>query len=325
MTGSTVENGSAGYVSELNKYTLKRGVITVSNRGEHSGTAFYQENEFIIGPNAICLDPNFTMNQYEALYICVLINNLEYGGYDNYPTKTGIVKDMLKIPVTSQGEPDWQYMENYMHEIEEEANHIIESLIIQTIQVSELTKAHYGFSQFKIGDLFNVKTRTYKKNNKFSKKRECDEKHTMLATSATVSNNMLKYWIKPEEHTLIRDCLTVASNGNAGFTTYQPDYFAISQDSYALKVKEKYGDISEHCYHFLATVMSKTLQRNYNFGNKAVYSKVKNEYILLPRLINGEPDWQYMEDYMREIEQQVSMNILNLEKALKSSRKERTV
>lgn len=109
VSGTTTNNGTIGYIEEdIKGHTYKEGV-TVSNRGEYSGRAFYQPTEFILGPNVIYLEPKIRVTQEFLLYIVALVNKLPYGGYDNYPTKSGIVEDVLELPVLAPNskEIDW--------------------------------------------------------------------------------------------------------------------------------------------------------------------------------------------------------------------------
>lgn len=48
--------------------------------------------------------------------------------------------------------------------------------------------------------------------------------------------------------------------------------------------------------------MQKTIKEKYSYDNKAIWDKVKKDYILLPQDSEGEPDWYYMDSYMRSLE-----------------------
>ena len=153
--------------------------------------------------------------------------------------------------------------------------------------------------------MFEGVTTTYKRTSKFSKQEYQDEEHTIPATSSTITNNMLRYWVQEDEHNLLTDCITVTSNGiNSGYVTYQNKMFAIAQDSYALMLHKK--GVGELHYLYLMGVMNKKFSRTYDYQNKAVWSRVKDDYIELPLLTTDstEPYWDYMAYFIHNIQQQ---------------------
>lgn len=70
-------------------------------------------------------------------------------------------------------------------------------------------------------------------------------------------------------------------------------------DAYLVKPKT---DISSYALLFLSKVLQKTIKEKYSYDNKAIWDKVKKDYILLPQDSEGEPDWYYMDSYMRSLE-----------------------
>lgn len=116
ITGVTENNGINGYFNEFIANHIYSNMITVSNRGVYSGTAYYHNYEFILGSNVIALKPlSFKMTKNIALFIMTLINKLHYGGYDNYPTKSSILEDAILLPVIDEDTPDFDYMEKAIY------------------------------------------------------------------------------------------------------------------------------------------------------------------------------------------------------------------
>lgn len=116
ITGVTENNGINGYFNEFIANYTYSNMITVSNRGVYSGTAYYHNYEFILGSNVIALKPlSFKMTKNIALFIMTLINKLHYGGYDNYPTKSSILEDAILLPAIDENTPDFDYMEKAIY------------------------------------------------------------------------------------------------------------------------------------------------------------------------------------------------------------------
>lgn len=118
VTTAATNNGIFGYTS---KYTENGNVITIDSAV--LGYAFYQKENFTASDHVEKLSPKFKMTEYIALYITSIMNNTSkfYGyAYNQKRSQTALKKEKLKLPVTLTGEPDWEYMENYMKKIEKE-------------------------------------------------------------------------------------------------------------------------------------------------------------------------------------------------------------
>ena len=101
---------------ELSKKLFKgRDYITISNDGS-VGYAFYQPVDFTCSHsvNPIKLK-NAQLNQYIAMFLCTLIRLERYRwAYGRKWRPTRMPKSQIKLPVTFEGKPDWQLMQNYI-------------------------------------------------------------------------------------------------------------------------------------------------------------------------------------------------------------------
>ena len=160
------------------------------------------------------------------------------------------------------------------------------------------------WKEFRIGDLFNSIRKTALING-FTKQEFANSEYTTPALSSVTTNNSLGFYVKEGEHNVINDiCLSVTANGiNTGTLFLQTKPFAIAQDAYVIYLKDNFNVLdNEQIYLFLATSVEKSLLQKYDYANKATWNKVKNEFILLPTK-NNEPDWYFMEEYIKEIEE----------------------
>lgn len=106
-----IDNGVQGFVSP--KHITKGSCITISMVG--TNVALYQENDFQASQNIAILRRN-GMTKAISLFICSLINfemKLKYS-YGRTVGKTNIEQMILHLPVDSAGNPDWQFMEDFM-------------------------------------------------------------------------------------------------------------------------------------------------------------------------------------------------------------------
>jgi hypothetical protein len=112
VTSIDDNNGWTGFVSQ--KPTHKGNVITV-NRNGSVGEAFYQPLPFASTEDVHVFTPKFALNKYIALFLTTLIRREKYRF--SYGRKWGIGRmneSIIRLPVTSDGDPDWAFMENYI-------------------------------------------------------------------------------------------------------------------------------------------------------------------------------------------------------------------
>lgn len=110
VTTQAVDNGVAGYYSisteEGNVITADSAVI---------GFCSYQEKTFSASDHVEKLIPRFKMNKFNALFVVTMLNKENYRySYGRKFNQTKIKETIIKLPADSQGNPDWQFMENYI-------------------------------------------------------------------------------------------------------------------------------------------------------------------------------------------------------------------
>ena len=132
VASGNFNNGVTAYLQpkDDNDYD-EGGCITVS---AVDGYAFYQKDKFLGRGGAgssIMMLRNDNLNELNGKYICTLIrkacNDWEYSNMGN---KDKLADTVIWLPITSTGEPDWQYMEDYMRRIMDKSEQIISDLQI---------------------------------------------------------------------------------------------------------------------------------------------------------------------------------------------------
>ena len=156
---------------------------------------------------------------------------------------------------------------------------------------------------FKIGDLFErVDVKKIKENAIEFSKEKTKEATIPLITASGKNQGISRYARHDQCPTILKNVLTISANGRCGTTFYQPEEIAILQDAYAIKLKDENTKLTRQLGLFLATILTKTLEYNFDYGNKSTWNKVKDIEIKLPAKEVNEPDWKYMEDYIKELE-----------------------
>ncbi len=116
ITRKDEQNGISMYVQPLEYDGLeKANAITI---GDTTATIFYQDRKFITGPHMIVLRADW-LNVFTAEFIITLLNKEKY----RYPvfgrafTKDLIKQTKLYLPMDHNGNPDYQFMEDYIRSL----------------------------------------------------------------------------------------------------------------------------------------------------------------------------------------------------------------
>lgn len=113
ICSSFLDNGISCYTSLNNKH--KGNSITINKDGS-VGYAFYQEKDFSTNKHVIVATPKYEeFNQYMAMFIIPIIE-LEKFRY-SFARAWGLdrmTKTVIKLPVNESGQPDYQFMEDYI-------------------------------------------------------------------------------------------------------------------------------------------------------------------------------------------------------------------
>ncbi|ELP0364731.1 restriction endonuclease subunit S [Campylobacter upsaliensis] len=106
-----INNGVQGFVAP--KDITKGNCITISMVG--TNIALWQKKDFQASQNIAILRGS-ELNRYKALFICTLINfeiKLKYS-YGRTIRKDDLERTIIKLPINHKGEPDFEFMENYI-------------------------------------------------------------------------------------------------------------------------------------------------------------------------------------------------------------------
>lgn len=110
VTTQAVNNGIAGY---YNFSTEKGNVLTIDSAV--LGFCAFQEINFSASDHVEKLSPNFKMNKYIALFFATILNAEQYKySYGRKANQIKIRNTFIRLPVTIDGTPDLQFMEDYI-------------------------------------------------------------------------------------------------------------------------------------------------------------------------------------------------------------------
>ena len=115
--------------------------------------------------------------------------------------------------------------------------------------------------------------------------------------SSTANNNGVDAYIEATKGTRVfENCISLANSGSVGTAFYEPFAFGASDHVTSLKRE----NTSQYVYLFLTAVLEQQ-KSNFDFNREINDLRIKKMRIMLPVDDNDEPDYQFMEDYMKEL------------------------
>ena len=303
VSSGAFNNGVANRLKPKDDEELDKGhCITVSPL---DGSAFWQENDFMGrgGSGAsISMLYNDNLNDLRALFVCSIIRNTaQKFGYSDLLNSKNLRTLKLKLPATPDGQPDWDYMESYMKAVMEESEKSLENLkkVDDTKHLIDVS----GWGEFKVGDLFKkLDLKCCKKFNKATDvSTEQTEEFNLPLVNAKHSNNGIMYYGRSDDWDSAEMTIDIVGDGAAstGDVYAQPQRTGVLYNAYL--VKPLWDCTSEYVLQFMACVIERCVKSHFGYENKCTWDKVSQESIWLPIASTGKPDWQYMEDYMKQM------------------------
>lgn len=126
---------------------------------------------------------------------------------------------------------------------------------------------------------------------------------TPRITCAATNNGLENFYSnKPTEK---GNVLTVDS-ATDGCVNYQIKDFIATDHVEKLTFAHSHSHkFNKHIALFIKQCIDTGIDGKYGYGYKFSQTRIKKQYIMLPATANGQPDWQFMEDFMRQKEQQI--------------------
>ncbi len=155
-----------------------------------------------------------------------------------------------------------------------------------------LNLADRKWEAFAVEDIFDIKT---------GKRLTTADMDTgnLPFIGATELNNGITNWINTPNETLDHNVLGVNYNGSVAETFYHPYNCVFSDDVKRLHLKN--ADDNKYTLLFCSTMIRK--QKNkYTYGYKFNGKRMAKQKILLPITGDGQPDYEFMEQYIKERE-----------------------
>ena len=165
------------------------------------------------------------------------------------------------------------------------------------------------WKEFIIKDLFTVKRPSARSQTNY------DDGDVPFVASGNFNNGVLKY-LEPKKDEILDagNCITVSPIDGSSF--YQKDDFLGRGGAGSSIILLYNPNLNLYNGYFIATVI-RTVCRKYAYSDMANKDTIGAEKIKLPVDETGNPDFSYMESYMKNLEFAVSSSLTGLQSAKK--------
>jgi Type I restriction modification DNA specificity domain len=290
-------NGITEFIANKNS-SLDENVLGVNYNGSVVYN-FYHSYEAVFSDDVkrLCFR-EIKGNMYSFLFVKALImqqkSKYEYGYKFN---GARMKRQKILLPVTSKGNPDYDFMEKYMRQKEEELLKSLKQKILLKIKNSkqdiQKLNSEIEWREFKLSELFD-----------FVKGDQNNMAGTVTGNvplvSAKKSDNGYKDFALQTKKLYQGNSLTLNNDGDggAGISYYQPINYLLDSHVTALYPKNKLNKYALLYISRCITAQREKFGHGYSINNQ----RLKVFRLMLPVTKQGSPDYWYMENYMKKLE-----------------------
>lgn len=330
-SSDTRNNGCLGYVDREPLYYVTEDCPVYLVFGDHTKTMNIVHKSFCVMDNVKVLLPIIKMSDQVLLFITTAWKkSIPDLGYARHWSVAKIAK--ISLPVVEHADPnheytvddiDWQYMEDRIKELEEDRIKELEAYlkatnlddyeltdedkkILSLSRKSALNKnssletdcqnGALRFKKFNIGDLFDVinNPQLDKKNFIFS------ERAKYPYFTRTENNNGIYGYVRyyDDDHLIPGNSLAVGMI-SMQFHYMHHDFYA---GQFTKTLIPRFGEFNENLAMYFIAILNNHSEYYQSYLVRHFKEKISETVVELPAASNGEPDFVYMERYIRAIE-----------------------
>lgn len=288
ISSTKKNNGIDNYITPPDFMKVYRNALTLNNSGS-VGYCFYHPYNFVASDHCTVigiLDERVTLNVYIATFLKPVIEAMKVKyNFAREISDERLGKEKIELPVTKKGNPDWGFMENYIKKVSSD--------IVYNKNISKRKKERElnisGWKDFELSFLFEIK------KGKRLTKEEFTEGDTPFIGAIDSDNGYREFIGQGPIHQ--GNTITVNYNGSVAEAFYQPNSFWASDDVNVLYPK---FEMTPYSALFITSII-KMEKFRFNYGRKWNLERMEVSTIKLPIDKMGNPDFTFMENYIRSI------------------------
>lgn len=281
--------------------------MTVALGGEYLGSCFIQENDFYTSQNVNVLIPKWNMSDNVKRYISFVIfkeSRTYYKAFEDELNRHMTTDFSILLPIDDAETPDWVYMETYIKTVEQKAQERIN--LLSNVKGKQTLIDISDFKIFTVEDLFDIHpTCSYKMTNASL----LDGGENPVLANSAYNNGIGGY--SSQENTEKGNIITFSDTVDANTIFYQEtDFIGYSHVQGMYPINEYADNWSKYSLLYFASVFKARAKiKGFDYGNKFRRDVALKLDVLLPINNAGKIDFEYMENYMKSIEEKTKERI----------------
>lgn len=307
VSSTAANNGVDNFIGNSKGVRIFENCLTLANSGS-VGSTFFHHYTFVASDHVTALILE-RPNKYIYLFLSGIIRRLEEKySFNREINDKRIQREKILLPVNSDGLPDWQFMEDFIKQKEQKQivdlkDYYADKAVELMISTGSLKNTEW--QEFKIGKIFEQLLRG---NNKGHSNEDCQ--FGVSYNGAKYNDNGVTGFVETNGKFKIFKgnaiVFVMTGEGSVGLSVYKKEDFVPSSNVFVgySSVLNRWNGL------FLVTAINNGADR-YNYGYIRNEKRLFNEKILLPVNSDGLPDWQFMEDFMKQIERDKIATVLS--------------
>ena len=298
VSARKVNNGIKGFIDEPAKVIKGGNVISLNNDGDGgAGLAYYQPVDFALDTHVTALHPKEDISPDALICMTASISKQHavfgHGRSISLP-RAHRIQNML--PVTDSGKPDYEYMAEYTRQKREallsKYRTYVEKRIAEMGEPAEIPVLNEKeWHEFPLDDVFTVGAgKRLETRNKIP--------GTRPFVGATDNGNGVTGFVGNDNASKDNNVLGVNYNGAPCIAFYHPYECIFTDDVKRLHLRNYKDNI--FVLLFFTSVFAQQRSK-YSYGYKFNEQRMLRQKLMLPVNDSGEPDYEYMEQYSKNM------------------------
>lgn len=277
ISSGDTDNGVAGFF-DINPVYKK--VISVARTGS-VGSAFYHPYDCAINSDCIVLEPKkYFSDEQMFVFVALLRKNIYRYSYGRKVTPERLL--ITKIPDSVSFSKNIDFKKKIVN-------------MSKSFSNKKISLKDRDWKWFYYLEVFDLVKGYY--NNR----PEININGIPFISATENNNGITDFVIKEGTKIFSGKSITVSNDGSIGNAFYQENDFTCSHSVNVIKINKKYNkELSQYIALFVIPLIQKEKFR-FNYGFKWRIERMKESKIKLPVDKNGNPDWQFMEDYIKSL------------------------
>ena len=284
-------NGVSAYVKPVpGVIPQPKDTITVAGGGSVLAT-FLQTQPFYSGRDLYLLYPKEDISRKAKLFLVTVIKANKYRY--NYGRQANVTLPhlRLRLPATPDGKPDWQWMESY-----------VDSLHSKPLKTSNGVKAIPSafdireWNEFRVGELFDSIYKVASYDDGELERVDVWNEKTIPYVTRTDLDNSVKSLVLSAGLVNIETGNAIVIGDTTSTISYQPGPFVAGEHIIAAR-----ADWMNKYTGLFITCLLRQERYRYSYGRAYKLDSIRNTELRLPATPDGEPDWQWMENYIKSL------------------------